>query len=146
MTQTTHDLVSTLNVLIDCCKNGEKGYREAAEGVRNAYYQMRLNEYARHRATFAAELQGLVRRMGGDPDRHGTIAGMIHRGWMDLKSVIAGKNDEAVLAECCRGEASALKHYEDILQHELPQDVRKAVEKHRDAIRLSHEHLLAMKE
>lgn len=133
-----------LNILIDACKNGEKGFREAAEGVNNAYHQVRLNEYARHRAMFASELQALVRKLGGDPDRKGTVVGSLHRGWMNLKAAIAGKNDDAILVECCRGESAALLHFEHVSNLDLPEDVRAAIERQRDTIKESIEHLKAM--
>ncbi|HSP07681.1 MAG TPA: PA2169 family four-helix-bundle protein [Acidobacteriota bacterium] len=133
-----------MNVLIDACKNGEKGYREDAEGINNAYFQMRLNEYARHRALFASELQALVRRLGGDPDRKGTVAGSLHRGWMNLKAAIAGRNDDAILAECCRGEEAALRHFEEAFMLDLPPAVHAAVENQRNTIKESIEHLKAM--
>ena len=145
MTLTATDkLIATLNVLIDACKNGEKGYREAAEGINNAYYQIRLGEYARHRAVFASELQGLVRKLGGDPDRKGTVAGTLHRGWMNLKSAIAGRNDDAILVECCRGEEAALRHFDEAFKLDLPPAVHAVLEHQRDAIKDSIQHLKAM--
>lgn len=144
MLQSKDKLIAELNLLIDTCKNGEKGFREAAEGVCNAYYQMRLNEYARHRGMFASELQGQVRKLGGDPDRKGTLAGSLHRGWMNLKVAIAGRNDDAILEECYRGEEAAIKHFEEVLRQDLPPDVRVMIEHQYDAVKESHPRIRAM--
>jgi uncharacterized protein (TIGR02284 family) len=103
-----------LNNLIETCKDGEKGFREAAESIRYAYHQVLFKEYARQRGQFASQLQVQVRLLGADPDRKGSVAGSIHRGWLNLKAAIAHKNDDAIIAECERGEEAALKNYQVI--------------------------------
>ncbi len=125
----TEKVISVLNGLIETCKDGENGFREAAEAVSNAFHRMLLQEYSRQRGKFAAELQGVVRRLGSDPDRKGSIAGTIHRGWMNMKIAIAGKHDPAVIAECERGEEAALKNYHHALQMTWPEEIRSILEK-----------------
>jgi uncharacterized protein (TIGR02284 family) len=117
-------LISLLNGLIETCKDGEKGFREAADAISIGFYQILFQEYARHRAQFASQLQCEVRKLGADPDRRGTIAGTFHRGWMNLRSAINLKHDDSILAECERGESAALKNYQDALKAFLPDDVR----------------------
>jgi uncharacterized protein (TIGR02284 family) len=62
------------------------------------------------------ELQAKVRSLGGDPERRGSVSGSLHRGWVNLKSTITGMSEEAVLAECERGEDVAKRAYEDALK------------------------------
>lgn len=136
--------ISMLNALIDSCKNGEKGFRESAESVHNAYYQILLNEAARERGVFARELQSLVRRMGGEPDRKGTVAGSLHRGWINLKAALEKGGDAAILFECCRGEETAVKHYEEAFKMDLPAPVLSTLERQYSFIRLMLRHLHAL--
>ena len=76
-----------------------------------------------------AELKAEVRRLGGDPDKSGTVGGAIHRGWINLKAAVTGKDEEAVIAECERGEEHAAHVYEDALQKDLPLDTRAIIER-----------------
>jgi uncharacterized protein (TIGR02284 family) len=43
----------------------------------------------------------------------------MHRGWIDIKSVVTGKDDNAIIAEAERGEDSAKKMYEEALTSPL---------------------------
>src|SRR5947209_11790361 len=107
MAESTKDFTSTLNNLIETCKDGEQGYRDSAEGVQRSDLRELFNEYARLRTQFASELQTQVSRLGGDPEKSGSVAGSMHRGWINLKAALTGKDDHAILAECERGEDSA---------------------------------------
>jgi uncharacterized protein (TIGR02284 family) len=74
-------------------------------------------------------LKAEVRRLGGDPDKSGTVGGAIHRGWINLKAAVTGKNEEAIINECERGEEHAAHVYEDALKKDLPMDTRSIVER-----------------
>jgi uncharacterized protein (TIGR02284 family) len=111
-----NDAVSTLNSLIETCKDGEKGFREAAEGLKSADLKTRFLQYSRERAQMAAELQAEVRRLGGDPDKSGSMSGSLHRGWIDLKAALTGNDDHAIVAEAERGEDVAKGVYESALK------------------------------
>ena len=100
-----HDkAISVLNNLIETTKDGEKGFKTAAEGLTAPDIKHRFLQYSRERAQMTTELQAEVRRLGGDPERSGSMAGALHRGWLDIKSVVTGKDDHAILAEAERGE------------------------------------------
>ena len=70
--KTNEAVMSTLNNLIETCKDGENGFHTAADSVTNSQLRTLFNTYARQRAQFAAELQAEVRRLGGDPERTGS--------------------------------------------------------------------------
>lgn len=138
MANSTNDYHSWLNNLIETCKDGETGFREAADGVQNAALRTVFNEYARQRAQFAAELQNLVTRLGGSPATSGSAAGALHRGWMNLKSALTGKDDHAILEEAERGEDAAVKNYQNVLAEDLPTDIRAVVEEQYRQILQAH--------
>jgi len=54
-----------------------------------------------------------VRTLGGDPETESSLTGYLHRGWINLKSLLTGKDDQSVLSEVERGEEFALKAYND---------------------------------
>lgn len=123
------EVVSILNELIETCENGTHGFKTASDAVENpaakALFASRLPNIMRGESELKAE----VRRLGGDPDTRGTIAGAIHRGWIDLKAAVTGKNEEAIVMECERGEEHAAHAYEEALQKDLPFDTRAIVER-----------------
>ena len=98
-TASNDDVISTLNGLIETCKDGQEGFKEAAEGVERSDLKSLFFEFAQQRAQFAGELQTLVQSLGGDPENTGSIAGSLHRGWINIKSAVTGKDEAAILNE-----------------------------------------------
>jgi len=138
------DLISDLNGLVETCKDGEKGFRTAAEGITNSELATLFLNYAEQRASFAAELQAEVRRLGGDPETGGTALGAVHRGWIDIKSAVAGKDEGAVIAEAERGEDHAVRQYRETLEKNLPTNIQTIVENQYIHVRDAHDHIRAL--
>ena len=135
----SNDATSVLNSLIETCKDGEKGFKEAAEGLQSADLKATFMEYSRERAQMAAELQAAVRSLGGDPDKGGSVSGGIHRGWIDLKSAITGRDDHAIVSEAERGEDIAKAAYESALKSTLPASVQTLVQQQAAKVRRVHD-------
>jgi uncharacterized protein (TIGR02284 family) len=114
-----NDTISLLNSLIETCKDGEQGFKTAAEGLTSPDLKAKFFQYSRERGQIANELQAEVRRLGGDPEHSGSLSGAMHRGWLDIKSVITGKDDHAIVAEAERGEDVAKSAFENALK-EVP--------------------------
>lgn len=138
------DVISTLNNLIETCKDGQNGFQTAAEGVKNSELKTLFHTYSQQRAQFAGEMQGEVRRLGGDPEKTGSIAATLHRGWIDIKSAVTGEDENAVIAECERGEDSAVKNYQDAINAGLPGDVRSIVERQYTQVKEAHDRIRAL--
>ena len=82
----TEKVISILNGLIETCKDGEQGFKTAAESLRDPQVRLLFQQYSRQRADMARELQAEVRRLGGDPEKSGSVAGAAHRGWIKFES------------------------------------------------------------
>ena len=121
-------VISTLNNLIETCKDGEQGFRTAADGVKKSDLKTLFLTYSQQRAQFAGELQNEVLRIGGDPEKTGSVAATLHRGWLDIKSAVTGEDEGAIIRECERGEDSAVRNYEDALKEDLPANIRSIIE------------------
>lgn len=146
MANSTDDFVRCLNDLIETCKDGERGYRDAADGVQRSDLKAVFNEYARQRTQFASELQRHVTRLGGEAETSGSASGALHRGWINLKSAITGRDDEAILNEVERGEDEAVHAYQKALEEDLPSDLRSVVEdQYRDVLE-AHNRIRAMRD
>ena len=128
---TNDETISVLNDLIETCKDGVKGFRTAADSVKDARAKSMFTARATEIQQASEQLASAVRKLGGDPEKSGTAAGAVHRGWIDLKAAVTGKSDEAVLAECERGEDHAVNVYADALKKDLPADIRTMVEEQR---------------
>jgi uncharacterized protein (TIGR02284 family) len=133
-------VISVLNNLIETCKDGQNGFQTAADGITRSDLKSLFYQYSQQRAQFAGELQEEVRRLGGDPEQTGSVAATLHRGWINIKSAVTGEDENAVLAECERGEDSAVANYRDALADEtLPSDVRSVVERHYAQVKEAHD-------
>ncbi|BBP84201.1 MULTISPECIES: PA2169 family four-helix-bundle protein [unclassified Pseudomonas] len=140
-----HKAISVLNDLIETSKDGEKGFLECAEDVKNPQLKATFTQRAQECARAAAELQQVVRSMGGDPETSSSVAGALHRRWVDLKALVTGKDDAAILNECERGEDVALKAYKDALGKELPPPARSIVEKQLLGVQRNHDQIKALR-
>lgn len=146
MADSTEDYILRLNDLVETCKDGEKGFRDSADGVKRADLRSVFNEFARQRTQFANELQRHVARLGGEPETSGSAAGAMHRGWINLKSAVTGGDDEAILNEAERGEDAAVKAYQDALESDLPADLRSVVEAQYQEVLRAHNHVKALRD
>ena len=143
---TNDNAISVLNNLIETTKDGENGFKTAAEGLTAPDIKNRFLQYSRERAQMTRELQAEVRRLGGDPERSGSMAGALHRGWLDIKSVVTGKDDHAILAEAERGEDVAKNAYEDALKESLPGSAQTLVQQQAVKVRQAHEDVRSLRE
>ena len=128
------NITSILNDLVETSKDGEKGFRTAAEDIKNAELQAMFLRRAQDCATGAADVQQLVVRLGGNPDEGGSVAGAVHRGWVNLKAAVSGRTDLAILEECERAEDVAKARYRKALEETLPEDIRVVVQRQYDGV------------
>lgn len=140
------EVISVLNDLIETSKDGEEGFRACAEDIKRPDLRTLFNERALECAKAAQELQAIVIRMGGDPEDSTSISGDMHRRWVDLKSLITGKDDEAILNECERGEDVAKKNYRKALEKALPEDVRQIVQRQYDGVLRNHDQVKMLRD
>jgi uncharacterized protein (TIGR02284 family) len=131
--------ISILNDLIETSKDGEKGFRTSAEDTRNGELKSVFVARAQDCAKAAADLQQLVSRLGGNPESGGSVAGAVHRGWVNLKSSVTDRSDLAILEECERGEDVAKACYKKALEADLPDDIRGIVQYQYDGAVRNHD-------
>jgi uncharacterized protein (TIGR02284 family) len=140
------DVISTLNGLIETCKDGQEGFKQAAEGILNSQLKARFYEYSQQRSQFTGELQTLVRELGGDPDNSGSVAGSLHRSWIDIKSIVTGQDEGAILNEAERGEDYAKSAYQKALEQNLPANVYSVINNQYGAIKEAHNQVRAWRD
>jgi uncharacterized protein (TIGR02284 family) len=120
-------VLAVLNRLVATCRDGEQGFRAAAESAAERGLKDLFARWSQQRADFAEALEAEMRRLGGVPSG-ATVAGALHRHWMILRSMVSAGDEQAILAEVDRGERAALAAYQDALAHGLPMTARGLVE------------------
>jgi uncharacterized protein (TIGR02284 family) len=118
-----------LNGLLQTCRDGERGFRYAANHVRNPTVKALFLEIASQRDQFVGELLPHAQRLGGPAESDGSIVGALHRGWMTIKDAVGTHDDAAIIREAERGERMALAAYEDALNGMVPPTVRDVIER-----------------
>ena len=140
-------VVSTLNNLIETCRDGQNGFKEAAENVKSPELKTFFNQISLDRAQCVGELQQEVQRLGSDPENTGSTAAAIHRVWLDIKGSLTGRDDQSILNECERGEDSAVEAFRDALKDEnLPSNIRSVVERQFRSIQQVHDRVKQMRD
>ncbi len=144
MTMNNEEVISTLNDLIETCKDGKNGYQTAAENIENSEYKKLFNEFSQQRENFANELKAEVGRLGGDPEDSGSVSASLHRGWMNIKSAVSSNDLDAILSECEQGEDVAVKNYKEALENDLPADLHSIVNKQYVEVKNAHDHIISL--
>ncbi len=141
------EIVSTINSLIETLKDGQEGFKQAAEAVKDSELKSLFQEYSQQRARFATELQSQARQFGEPkPEDSSSAAGAMHRAWINLKSVVTSGDDHAILAECERGEDSAVKEYKEAMQEGLSSPVSDFVSRHYTEVKDAHDRIKQLRD
>ena len=136
------EIVSTINNLIETLKDGQEGFKQAAESVKSPQLKSLFNDYSQQRSRFATELQSQARSLGEPKsETSSTAAGALHRGWINLKSAVTRGDDHAILAECERGEDSAVNEYKKAIDDNLSAQIREIVSRQYTEIKKAHDRI-----
>ena len=143
----TKEAISTLNSLIETLKDGQEGFRQAAEAVKDSQLKSIFNEFSMQRSKFAGELQSEAIQIGeSDPEDSSSTAGALHRAWINMKAAITSQEDHAILAECERGEDSAVAEYKKAMEDELPSPLRDIISRQYTAVKAAHDRVKALRD
>lgn len=140
------DVTTVLNDLVETCKDGEYGFRQAAQDAHDPELKTLFSRRASDCATAAAQLQEQVSALGDEPEEGGTAAGALHRGWLGLKSAVAGRTDLAILEECERGEDVAKGRYQAALREELPPQLLSLIQLQYEGVVRNHDQVKELRD
>jgi uncharacterized protein (TIGR02284 family) len=139
--------INTLNDLIETCRDGQEGFKEAADNAKSPDLKSFFNQISLERAQMVGELQQEVRTLGGDPENSSSTAGALHRAWMNIKGTLTGRDDQSILNECERGEDSAVRAYEEALKEQnLPAVLRTLIERQFASVKQVHDRVKRMRD
>lgn len=114
-------IAGKLNRLLEKNLDAEKGYRFSSENVKDPQLKAFFAERAEERYDFIHQLKTEIRDFGEAPEEESSLAGDVHRTWMNLKTTFSPNRAHTTLEEAEKGEKAAVNEYEDILNDpEIP--------------------------
>src|SRR5436190_8744326 len=134
------EIISTLNDLIETLKDGQEGFRQAAAAVSDSRLKSLFGDYSLQRSKFAGELQNEAISLGEhNPENTSSTAGAMHRAWINLKAAITSQEEHAILAECERGEDSAVSEYKKAMEEkDLSAPIRETISRQYADVKSAH--------
>lgn len=139
--------IKTLNTLIEILRDGQHGFKTAAEDAKAPDLARVFRRYSDQRAQFVAELQTRVLALGADVEKTGSIGGAMHRGWINLKAAMSSNEPHAVLAEAERGEDAAVEAYQKALDNtDLDLPTRDVIARQYNEVKAAHDHVKQLRD
>ncbi len=136
------ELVKTLKSVINVLQDGQKGFADLGEHLKDDTLKRYFLAESLKRANFRAELENELHRHGiKDIHEEGTTAGAIHRTWGDIKGKVLGSADHELLATAEQGEDTAKKTYKEALEKDLPLPVRQLLSEQNAHIMTAHDYV-----
>ena len=134
-----------LERLVEICRDGQQGYTEAAEHISDSSLRAFFHDESLERGRYALELESELSRLGNaEVGATGSVAGALHRGWLNLTATVAG--DDSVLAAVEQGEGRAKQVYEEALREPLPETVEGTVRSQAQGVIAAHDHVKLLRE
>ncbi|HUO15226.1 MAG TPA: PA2169 family four-helix-bundle protein [Verrucomicrobiae bacterium] len=141
-----NDIISVLENLIETCKDGQKGYQDAAEHAKRPDLKTFFNQQSLERSRFAGELQAELPRLG-EPDKKasGSASAAMHRAWIDTKLAMGG-GDKTILESVESGEDNAKQTYKKALGASLPANVLEIVRQQAAKVQQAHDEVKRLRD
>jgi uncharacterized protein (TIGR02284 family) len=144
---TRTDETTTLNTLISTLIDSVTGFEDAAANIEgSSRLQQLFRERASERRKVVEDLRAEVSRLGGNPEDDGSFLGKAHQRFLDLKSVVTGRDEQAIINEVERGEDYLKEKFETALSAgSLSGESRAVVERAYQSVRSGHDQVSALK-
>lgn len=150
METTTEKSIEVLNDLIEINNDRIDGFTRAAKdlGEGDADLKTLFGKFASDSRQNVQELSAAVGEAGGELETGNTVAGTIHRAWIDVKATFSGHDRKAILAECERGEDAIKRAYRDALSEDngLSQEQASLIANQQQEINLGHDSIKALRD
>ena len=141
-----HNAISVIEDLIETCRDGQKGYQDAASHVKRPDLKTFFNEQSLERARFAGELEAELIHLG-KPDKRvsGSVGGTLRRAWIDTK-VSLGGGDKTILESVEAGEDNAKESYQKAVTGDLPENIAQIVRRQAASVQRAHDRVKSLRD
>jgi uncharacterized protein (TIGR02284 family) len=146
MPGTLQDYAQAVHDVITVCRDGEQGFRGAAQAVKAPTMKEMFEQYSAQRAQFAVELQTAVKGLGFETIDPQGLGGVLYAAWINLKGLVTGNDVHAILVEAERGEDWSLKTYRTALGKTLPPEIAAIVQKQYEQVQEAHDRIKSLRD
>jgi uncharacterized protein (TIGR02284 family) len=141
-----NNAISVVENLIETCKDGQKGYQDAATHVKRPDLKTFFNQQGMERDRFAEELQAELSKLGKPGKKvSGSVSGALHRAWIDTKVTVGG-GDKAILESVEKGEDNAKETYQKALSGSLPGSLAEIVRRQAASVQTAHDKVKSLRD
>lgn len=110
------DTIKKLQELIQINVDSRDGFLQAAKEIEDLTLSTLFHSLSHQRKEQAEQLAQFVEWNHEKPNRSGSFAAAIHRGWMAVREKMSSNNAYTILAEVERGEDQIKHAYESVLR------------------------------
>jgi len=109
------ETLAKVNRLLEYLHDSYKGYYESADVIDDPSLKEKFVSAAHNRSQMINDLEKVLISNNEEPVQRGTVTGAAHRVFVDLKSLVTGKDTTAILKEVERGEGALINVYKETL-------------------------------
>jgi len=135
------NITDLLERLLEVIKISRKGYKDAAEQVKDPVLQTRFNQYTQQRNIYMEKLSSMVTQNGGTPGDAESFEGNMMRMWIDFKSGLIGHDNAKIIDQCLKEEQNTLIEFDNALKEELPDSIKNILDSMDEEIKKSYQQL-----
>lgn len=138
-----------LNELVEINNDRVAGFEKAIADINDENIDLKgvFLEYSSQSRKFSQELVALVAGLGEEAETGNSIAGTLHRAWIDVKALFGGSDRTSILNEAERGEDAIKAAYKLALEKgELGGEALSTVSRQAEDIKAAHDAIKALRD
>ncbi|HRW05503.1 MAG TPA: PA2169 family four-helix-bundle protein [Caldilineaceae bacterium] len=135
-----HVVAGVIETLISLNIDSANAYETATELLESEQYREICRTYSEQHKGFADELRTVIGQYGGSASDDESFRGLMQDAWMNLRNLV-DDDDTAVIVECDRTTEHVVNVYFDIIEGELPDEVKQLVRKQFAELKGEHERI-----
>ena len=145
----TEKSISILNDLIEVNNDRVAGFEKAIADIddKNIDLKAIFQGYSTQSRKFSQELTAIVAGYGEEVETGNSVAGTLHRAWIDVKSLFGGSDRAGILSEAERGEDAIKVAYKMALENgDLSTEALETVSKQAQEIKTAHDAIKVLRD
>ncbi|ALL05928.1 aldehyde dehydrogenase [Pedobacter sp. PACM 27299] len=145
----TEKSISVLNDLTEINNDRVAGFEKAIADIKDEHVDLKaiFQQYSSQSRKFSQELTAIVAANGEDIETGNSVAGTLHRAWIDVKSLFGGSDRASILSEAERGEDAIKAAYTLALEKgELTGEALATVSRQAQDIKAAHDAIKALRD
>ena len=146
--ETSSNAKSVVNDLIEINNDRVAGFEKVIADINDENVDLKqlFQQYSEQSRRFGQELAAIVADVN-EVETGNSVAGTLHRAWIDVKALFGGSDRESILSEAERGEDAIKKAYQDALaDNTLPVTVLEVVRNQSTEIKAAHDQIKALRD